>query len=125
MAQTKETLAAFNGKVNVTHIIQRDGDEVKEAWLSKPAGFTKTKDNLGADSLDVSPDGKWATFYAGEEELDSFRLSNNLQGKTPAELVAMKPCLLFFQSWFPAEKRWVNNLAKGTPREKSANAVSI
>ena len=120
MAQ-KTNLPEFEKRVNVDHIV--DGD--KQAWLTKPAGFTPTKNACGANYLDVTEDGKRVIFFNGNEEVDNYRLSNSLQGKTPEELTEMKHCLLFFESWYPAEKRWVKQVAKGTPREKSNKAVSI
>ena len=41
------------------------------------------------------------------------------------ELVEQKHCLLFFESWYPAENRWVKQVAVGKPKEKSEKAVSI
>jgi hypothetical protein len=123
MATTRETLVTFENRSQVSHII--DPEKKSEAWLTPTTNFTNLKNKLGADSVDVSEDGKRIFFYAGAEVVGDYRLANSLQGSTPAELVAEKHCLLFFESWYPAEKRWVLNCAKGTPRAKSANAVSI
>lgn len=121
MATTRETLATFENRSQVSHITSEKG----EAWLTPTTNFTNLKNKLGADSVDVSEDGKRIFFYAGQEIVGDYRLANSLKGSTPAELVKEKHCLLFFESWYPAEQRWVLNCAKGTPRQKSANAVSI
>jgi hypothetical protein len=123
---TRETLATFESKVNVDHIITGEGENKKEAWLTKPEGFTATKDRVGGEILDASEDGKRIYFFKEDGELvGDYRLSNGLQGSTPEQLYAKKHCLLFFETWYPAEKRWVKQCAEGTPKVKSAKAIRI
>lgn len=123
MATTRETLTTFKGMNNVSHIVNSDNGT--EAWLTPTTGFAALKNKLGADAIDVSEDGKRIYLYSGDELVGDYRLANSLQGSTPAELVKEKHALLFFESYYAAEDRWVLNCAKGTPRQKSANAVSI
>ena len=119
--EPKTNLPEFKNRVNVDHIV----DNGKEAWLTKPEGFTATQNACGADWLDVTEDGKRVIFFKGEEEVDNYRLSNSLAGSTPEELIAKKHCLLFFETWYPAESRWVKQVAVGKPKKKSAKAIRI
>ena len=122
----KETKAKFENRVNVDHITEIDAaGNKREAYLTKPTGFTETKNSLGADGLDTNEEGTRLYFFSKEELVGDYRLSNNLKGKSPKELVEQKHCLLFFESWYPAENRWVKQVAVGKPKEKSDKAVSI
>ena len=120
MANVDEILPKFNGQVNVTHRKNEKG----EGWLTTPREYGAERDSVGADTIDVSEDGKRFRFFDEDGVcVGDYRLCHTLEGKTPAELATMKTCLLFFKSWYPAESRWVNWVAKGTPKTKSKNAV--
>jgi len=122
----KETIANFNKKANVDHITEIDeAGNKKEAWLTKPTRFTETKNSLGADKLDTNEEGTRLYFFSEGELVGDYRLSNKLKGNSPADLAEKKHLLLFFESWYPAESRWVKQVAVGEPKEVSSRAVSI
>ncbi len=122
----KETKTQFENRVNVDHITEIDAaGNKREAYLTKPTGFTETKNSLGANKLDTNEDGSRLYFFSGEELVGDYRLSNNLKGSSPADLAEKKHLLLFFESWYPAESRWVKQVAVGKPKVVSEKAVNI
>ncbi len=124
-----ETLKTFENEVNVTKITQtlEDGSK-REAYLTSPSSYEDTKNRCGAELLDVSESGKVCLFFGknanGDNvEVDSYVLSNNLKGLTPQQLIEKKHALLFFKSWFPAQKRWVKQVAERKAATVSKMAV--
>ena len=119
MTQEREKVTNFNGKAVCDHITQKENDKVvAEAWLTTPSKYNDTKEKLGASNIGVTENGRFAFMDKEGVELESYRLSKDLQGLEPQELIEKKHALLFFQSWFPKENRWVNNVAMASQKPK-------
>lgn len=133
---TRETLATFEGKNNVTHIISDNGSE---SWLTSSSTFADETNRLGACKLNTIENEKKHVFFlfnAKLAEVGRYYLGSKLQGKTPDELVEMRHSLCFFQSWNPNAKvtladgtvkigQWVPCVGKGTGDNLASSAVGF
>lgn len=119
MTQEREKVANFNGKAVVDHITQTEnGKVVAEAWLTSPRKYNDEKNSLGAELIGVTENNRFAFMDAESTEIDSYRLPNSLKDKSTEEIIAQKHALLFFETWYPAESRWVKQCAIGTNKPK-------
>lgn len=103
---TRETLASFQGRSNVTKITSDNG---MVNYLTSSMSFEEQANNLGANGLvTYENEHKHVLFlFSGNTEVGRFYLGKNLQGKSSEELVAQKSHILFFESWNPETKAWV------------------
>lgn len=105
----KEVLNQFQGKENVTHIICDNG---AESYMTQRRSFSDEAYAKGACKLNTVDDENkhkhvLFLFNNKDEEVGRYYLGRRLQGKSPSDLVEIKDCLEFFDSWNPESKSWV------------------
>lgn len=123
----REIIDLFEGKENVTHIINDNG---AESWQTQEISFGDETFVKGACKLNtVENETKHVLFLfnSDDEEVGRYYLSKSLQGKTPSELVGMKQNLCFFESWSPGDKEhpaiWVPCVSLSSNKELTGNAI--
>lgn len=103
----REILDYYQGKANVIHSVMADG---RETWLSQEIPFTEEFDNKGASKVyTVENDKKHVLFLFNDnnEEVGRYYIGKKLQGMTPEQLVELKECIFYLDSWNPETKTWV------------------
>jgi hypothetical protein len=104
---TREIISTFEGKDNVTKITADNGSV---SYLTASVTFTALADSEGAVGLNTfeSPT-KHVLFLFNDRGIETSRhyLGKKLQGKTPAEIAAIKHNLCCFESFNPDTKSWV------------------
>lgn len=133
---TRENLKEFEKKSNVTKITSDNGSV---SYLTSSSTFADETNRLGACKLNTVENEKKHVlflFNSADAEVGRYYLGSKLQGKTPAELVAMKRELCFFLSWNPNAKvtladgtvkigQWVPCVGKGSGDNLASSAVSF
>lgn len=102
-----EILSSFQGEDNVRHIID---DKGIECWLTPEVSFNDVANAVGACKFNtIENERKHVLFLfnSDDKEVGRYYLGKKLQGKTPSELVEMKHCLVFFDTWNPKSNKWV------------------
>ena len=120
---TRETLSSFENRNNVTKITSDNGSI---SYLTQSVTFGDEVYKKGACGLNtVENEKKHVLFLFNDEEAEVGRyyLGKKLQGKTPAELVEMKHCLCFFDSFNPETKTWVPCVGLSTQEDLSKTMV--
>ena len=103
----REIIDLFEGKQNVTHVIYDNG---AESYLTQSRSFAEEAYNLGATKLNTVENEKKHVlflFNSKDEEVGRYYLGKSLQGMTPEQLVELKECIIFLESWNPDTKTWV------------------
>ena len=122
---TRENLSAYNGKSNVTKITSDNG---AVSYLTQSSTFADETNKLGACKLNTVENEKKHVlflFNSSDAEVGRYYIGKKLQGKTPAELVEMKHCLCFFQSFNPNTQEWVPCVGEGKGDNLASSAVSF
>ena len=122
---TRENLKEFEKKSNVTKITSDNGSV---SYLTSSSTFADETNRLGACKLNTVENEKKHVlflFNSADAEVGRYYLGSKLQGKTPAELVAMKKELCFFLSYNPNTKQWVPCVGKGSGDNLASSAVSF
>lgn len=103
---TRETLASFKGRNNVTKITSDNG---MVNYLTPSVSFEEKANELGANGLvTYEKENKHALFlFSGATEVGRFYLGKNLQGMGDEKLVEQRSHILFFESWNPETEKWV------------------
>ena len=103
----RELLDQFEGKRNVTRVISDNGAEF---YLTQSRSFVDELYNLGATKLNtIENDKKHVLFLfdSDDKEVGRYYIGKKLQGQTPAQIIAQKENLYFFESWNPTSRSWV------------------
>lgn len=124
----KEILDHFQGKENVTHIINGNGTE---SYLTQSRSFSDETYAIGACKLNTfENEAKHILFLfdSNDKEVGRYYMGKNLQGKTPSELIEITHSLCFFESWNPKSMSWVPcvGLLNNNPlKEIASKAISF
>ena len=114
MEAIRETLASFEGKSNVTKII--NGDKVN--YLTQSNSFEAETNSLGATALaGYHSDKKHVLFLFDDNgaEVKRYYIGKNLQDMSDDELIVNRSSLVFFESWNPNTSKWVPSVGLGQP----------
>ena len=125
MLMTRETLNSFENKNNVTKITSDNGSV---SYLTQSVSFGDETNAKGACKLNTVENEKKHVlflFNAGDAEVGRYYLGKKLQGKSPAELVAEKHALCFFESFNPETKSWVPCVGMSTQEDLAKTAASF
>lgn len=122
---TRETLATFENRNNVTKITSDSGSV---SYLTQSVSFPQETNAKGACKLNtVETERKHVLFLfnSADVEVGRYYLGQKLQGKTPAQLVEEKHSLCFFESWNPNTREWVPCVGEGRANNLASSAVSF
>jgi hypothetical protein len=104
---TRENIATFENRNNVTKITADNGSV---SYLTASVPFVAMANSQGAVGLNTYENAnKHVLFLFSENGVETSRhyLGKKLQGKTPAEIAAIKHNLCCFESYNPDTKSWV------------------
>lgn len=122
---TRETLASFENRNNVTKITSDNGSV---SYLTQSVSFPEEANAKGACKLNtVETEKKHVLFFfnAADVEVGRYYLGQKLQGQTPAQLAEKKHVLCFFESYNPNTKQWVPCVGLSSQEDLSKSAVSF
>lgn len=111
---TRETLASFQGRNNVTKVTNDNG---AVSYLTQSQSFEEATNQMGAVSLNTfENEKKHVLFFFGsnQQEVGRLYMAQKLHGQTPDQLIEQRHTLVFFESWNPEKQAWVPCVGKGT-----------
>ena len=107
MLMTRENLASFENRNNVTKITSDNGSI---SYLTQSVSFgdeTYAKGAVGLATVENEKKHVLFLFNDSEAEVGRYYLGKKLQGMTPDQLVEKKHVLCFFESFNSETKSWV------------------
>ena len=125
MLMTRENLASFENRNNVTKITSDNGSI---SYLTQSVSFGDETFARGACKLNTVENEKKHVlflFNSDDAEVGRYYLGKKLQGLTPSELVDKKHALCFFESFNPETKAWVPCVGLSNQEDLAKSAASF
>ena len=122
---TRENLNSYKGQDNVTKITADNGSV---SYLTQSTSFSEEAYQTGACALNTVENEKKHVlflFNSAGAEVGRYYLGKKLQGKSPAEIVEQKHCLVIFKSFNEKTESWVPCVGLSTQEDLAASAVSF
>ena len=125
----RELIEQFQGKENVTKITSDNG---VVSYLTQSRSFDDEVIATGASKLNTVEDEKKHVLFLFNDdgaEVGRYYIGKALQGKSPTELAEIKHSLVVFESWNPAQAKWVpcvgmsDNTKDNSLRDISSNNI--
>lgn len=121
---TKKTIPSYENRNNVTELVSDNGTV---SYLTESTSYADKKHSLGFTKVNTyEENGKHVLFLMSSDfaVLHKAFMCKALQGQTPAQIVAQKNVLCFFESFNPNTNQWVPCVSVSTGGvDLSAGAV--
>ena len=123
MEAIREQLSEFNGRNNVTKVINPETKAV--SYLTQSTPLAEEADRLGATTYDVaSTKPVLLLFNKNKACVGKAYMAKATQGMSPSEIADKEPVLCIFESWYAEKQTWipcVSMSANQGPSEKAAS----